>query len=64
MFGMIIIITIIYFFLDVVIPYSGKLSRGGKTFANFVDLEPFVKVFSANFEGRVSQDHVYIRIYT
>ena len=33
------------------VPYSGKLSRE-KTFANFVDLEPFVKVFSANFEGR------------
>ena len=34
-----------------IIPYSGKLSRD-KTFANFADLEPFVKVFSANFEGR------------
>ena len=27
------------------IPYSGKLSRD-KMFANFADLEPFVKVFS------------------
>ena len=33
-----------------IILYSGKLSRD-KTFANFADLEPFVKVFSANFEG-------------
>ena len=32
------------------IPYSGNLSRD-KTFANFADLEPFVKVFSANFVG-------------
>ena len=31
------------------IPYSGKLLRD-KTFTNFADLEPFVKVFSANFE--------------
>ena len=28
-----------------IIPYSGKLSRE-KTFTNFVDLMPFVKVFS------------------
>ena len=39
-----------------IIPYSGKLSRE-KTFVNFVDLEPFVKVFSTNFEGHVSQLH-------
>ena len=29
------------------LPYSGKLSRE-KTFANFADLSPFVKVFFAN----------------
>ena len=50
-----------YFTLSVV-PYHGILSRE-KTFANSVDLEPFVKVFSANFEGCVSQDHVYIYIH-
>ena len=31
------------------LPYSGKLSRD-KMFANFADLEPFVKVFSANLK--------------
>ena len=34
------------------IPYSGKLSRD-KTFANFADLKPFVKVFSANLSVHV-----------
>ena len=34
-------------------PYSGKLSRE-KTFANFVVLWPFVKVFSAKFGGVAS----------
>ena len=31
------------------IPYSGKPSRD-KTFVNFADLEPFVKVFSVNLK--------------
>ena len=43
------------------LPYSGKLSRD-KTFANFADSEPFVKVFSGNFEGRVSQESLSRRV--
>ena len=43
------IIMVLLPLLSQIIPYSGKLSRD-KTFANFADLEPFVKVFSANFK--------------